>query len=83
MRWEGSALPCVCLPWRRLCTEQPSIANVMAILSLLFPDQLRHLHSTHVLNSLHALLQVIDKVKEENFKRDGVHALLPQTQMLP
>ena len=55
----------------------------MAILSLLFPDQLRHLHSTPVLKSLHALLQVIDKVKEENFKRDGVHALLPQTQTLP
>ena len=55
------------------------MAYVMDIPAPLLADQLRHLHSTNILNliNLCALLQVIDKVKEENFKRDGAHVLLP------
>ena len=43
----------------------------------LLTDCWRRSHSRFGLHSLHALLQVIDKVKEENFKRDGAHVLLP------
>ena len=49
----------------------------MVVQAPLLPDQPRRLHNTHILNQLHAFLQVIDKVKEENFKRDGAHILLP------
>ena len=54
------------------------MAYVMDVLALLLSDQLKRLHYTDDLDSLHAFLQVIDKVKEENFRRDGAHALLLQ-----